>query len=101
MGQKIIFSLTAKIEEEYGMNTIAAFEKAKSVMKNCPEVLMKNIREWVNDIPLTDIYVSKYSISMILALWNSTDFLKALEVMKNLSEGYTEKAELKIWEMRR
>lgn len=54
------------------------------------------ICEWVNDIPLTDIFVGKYSMQMILAIWKSTRFLRALEMMKELLEGLTEKAEFVI-----
>lgn len=54
------------------------------------------ICEWVNDIPLTDIFVGKYSMQMILAIWKSTQFLRALEMMKELLEGLTEKVEFVI-----
>ena len=38
---------------------------------------------------------------MILSIWKSTDFLRALEVMMDLSQSKFEQAEFKIWEMRR
>ena len=38
---------------------------------------------------------------MILAIWNSKDFLNALEVMDELEKGNVETAELRIWNMRR
>lgn len=50
---------------------------------------------------MTDIYVGKYSLPMILAIWQSRDFLHALEVMTELYEGHTEAAEIQIWRMRR
>lgn len=38
---------------------------------------------------------------MILAIWNSKDFLKVLEVMIELEKGNVESVELRIWNMLR
>jgi len=38
---------------------------------------------------------------MILAIWDSKDFLSAWEVMTELAEGEIETAEMRIWNMRR
>lgn len=70
-------------------------------MKNCPVVLAKNLEEWSKGQKLTNIYIGKYTLPMILAIWNSKDFLNALEVMDELEKGNVETAELRIWNMRR
>lgn len=70
-------------------------------MKKCPEKLYKNVCEWIQGDSISDIYISDYSIPMILSIWKSTDFLRALEVMMDLSQSKFEQAEFKIWEMRR
>lgn len=66
-------------------------------MKNCPVVLAKNLEEWSKGQKLTNIYIGKYTLPMILAIWNSKDFLNALEVMDELEKGNVETAELRIW----
>ena len=96
-----ISKLTNKICKEYGLDADTARSKAQQITKGCPQALWPNLCEWSEERPLSDIYVGKYTLPMILAIWNSKDFLRALEVMKELCEGKTETAELKIWEMRR
>ena len=76
-------------------------DKAEQIVKNCPVVLAKNLEEWSKGQKLTDIYIGKYTLPMILAIWNSKDFLNALEVMDELEKGNVETAELRIWNMRR
>ena len=93
--------LTDRICLEYGFTQEAAQARAMEVLGSCPPVLAQNIEEWANGENLTDIYIGQYSMPMILALWNSRDFLKAFEVMIELTKGNTEIAELKIWNMRR
>ena len=70
-------------------------------LEGCPVELAQNVEEWAKGQKLTDIYIGKYSLPMILAIWNNRDFLKALEVMTELAKGNTEIAELRIWNMRR
>jgi hypothetical protein len=96
-----MLEIAQKIKEQYGLNDTEATLRAEKVLRECPQVLMENVREWVEEKPLTDIYVGKYSLPMILTIWNSRDFLRALEVLNELQEGNVESAELKIWEMRR
>lgn len=68
---------------------------------NCPVVLEQNVEEWSKGQKLTDIYTGKYTLPMILAIWNSKDFLKVLEVMIELEKGNVESVELRIWNMLR
>lgn len=93
--------LTERICLEYGYTQEMAQDRAMQALKNCPPVLIRNIEEWAKGQKLADIYIGQYSLPMILAIWNSKDFLKALEVMTELAKGNTEIAELQIWNMRR
>ena len=93
--------LTERIRLEYGFTLEAAQDKAVQALKDCPVALAQNVEEWSKGQNLTDIYIGQYSLPMILAIWNSRDFLKALEVMGELEKGNHEIAELKIWNMRR
>ena len=93
--------LTERICLEYGYTQEMAQDRAKQALENCPPALIHNIEEWVKGQKLADIYIGQYSLPMILAIWNSKDFLKALEVMTELAKGNTEIAELQIWNMRR
>lgn len=93
--------LEEKIHIEYHMSMEAAHERTLQVEKRCPKQLYINVYQWIKGEEISDIYIGKYSLPMILDIWKSNDFLRALEVMCELSQGDTEKAELKIWEMRR
>ena len=93
--------LADRICQEYGFTQKTAQDKAEQIVKNCPVVLAKNLEEWSKGQKLTNIYIGKYTLPMILAIWNSKDFLNALEVMDELEKGNVETAELRIWNMRR
>ena len=93
--------LEEKIHIEYHMSMEAAHERTLQVEKRCPKQLYINVYQWIKGDEISDIYIGKYSLPMILDIWKSNDFLRALEVMCELSQGDTEKAEFNIWEMRR
>jgi hypothetical protein len=101
MKTRDVTKLTEKIRQEYGCSQEDAQDRAMQALETCPPVLVQNIGEWVNGQKLTDIYIGQYSLPMILAIWNSRDFLGAMEIMTELVKGNTEIAELKIWNMRR
>lgn len=96
-----VTKLADRIRQEYGFAGEVAYNKAVQTLKECPAALYPNVQEWSEKQELTDIYVGKYSLPMLLVIWNSRDFLKALEVMTELTEGNVETAEMKIWNMRR
>jgi len=96
-----VAGLAERICQEYGFTRETAQDKAMQALEGCPVVLAQNVEEWSKGHKLTDIYIGKYSLPMILAIWNSKDFLRALEVMAELAKGNIEIAELKIWNMRR
>ena len=75
-----VTQLTDKIRLEYGFTEEAAQDRAMKALENCPPALAQNVEEWTKGQKLTDIYISQYSLPMILAIWNSRDFLKALEL---------------------
>lgn len=99
--EKIYKKLTIKILEEYGLGENNAQSKAVEILDRCPVQLRPNVYEWIEGRPLSDIFIEKYSIPMIMSIWRSDDFLRALEVVTELFQGDLDKAERKIWEMRR
>lgn len=96
-----IEKLSNKISREYHFDTQMADAKAEELINMCPPSLHQNIIEWSEDALVTDIYIGNYSVPMILRIWKSCNFLRAVEVMTELYNGNTETAELKIWSMRR
>lgn len=96
-----VIRLTERICLEYGFTQEVARKKAMQALEDCPVALTQNVEEWSKGQNLTDIYIGKYSLPLILAIWKNRDFLKAVEVMTELANGNTEIAELKIWNMRR
>lgn len=101
MNKNKIEKLIRKISEQYKLSIMDATSVAEKIINDCSPILIENVWEWAEDRSFTDIYIGKYCLSMILKIWNSEDFLRALEVMQELLEGNIKKAELKIWEMRR
>lgn len=96
-----VSGLAERIRQEYGFSQEDAQGKAMQILEKCPVVLAQNIEEWSQGQKLTDIYIGKYTLPMILTIWDSYDFLRALEVLAELAKGNVEIAELKIWNMRR
>lgn len=97
----VFWDLMEKINKEYDVSRMTAYSMASKIVNKCPRRLYINIMEWIQGDSISDIYISDYSIPMILSIWKSTDFLRALEVMMDLSQSKFEQAEFKIWEMRR
>ena len=93
--------LAIRIQEEYGLRESNAQIKAAEILDRCPVQLRPNVYEWMEGRPLSDIFIEKYSIPMILSIWRSNDFLGALDVITELSQGDVDKAERQIWRMRR
>lgn len=89
-----------KIEEVYKLDSESALKSARAIWNELPGRLLPNISEWSRGEPLSDIYIQEYSIPMILMLWQSKDFLSAVQVMIDLEKN-PDMAVRKIWNMRR
>lgn len=100
MEQELQQNFAKKIEEAYWMSPDKAQEYAREVLMRLPKCLLPNIYEWIRGDVLTDICIREYSIPMILAIWDSKDFLGAARVMAELEENL-DLALKKIWNMRR
>ena len=96
-----IIQFTSKISLEYGFTKEKSYDKALQIIEECPILLQQNVPEWSENKKLSDIYIGKYSLPMIMEIWDSRDFLRVMEVMIELSKGNLEIAEQKIWNMRR
>lgn len=93
--------LSDRIQMAYGLSKKNAESKAIQLLKKCPDQLIKNVYEWIDGVELTDIYIGKYSVPMIMAVWKNQDFIGALEVMTEFMHGDEDCAERRIWLMRR
>lgn len=93
--------LAARISREYFLSEDAAKKQAREMVRNCPDLLQKNLEQWAVGEPLTEISIDGYSVPMLLALWHSPDFLGAMEVLAEYLTGDRDKAEHRIWRTRR
>ena len=93
--------LAEKIMNVYKMDRGSAGILIREITERCPKQLYVNIHEWINGEELSDIYIEEYSLPLILSLWGREDFVRALNVLIELSEGDVKQAEAKIWDMRR
>lgn len=101
MRNDLQMKLKARIQEVYGLSEEKAWYKAEELMRKCPDELLPNIYEWSGREKLSDIFVGKYSIPMIMAIWKNEDFMRALNVMTEFKNGDRNKAERQIWRMRK
>lgn len=87
MKQNLQQDFAKKIEGAYWMSPDKAQRQAKEILLRLPECLLPNIHEWIQGTALTDICIREYSIPMILAIWNSQDFLGAARVISELAKN--------------
>lgn len=97
----IVRNLAERICSEYGLGKENAQTKAIELYQKCPYQLRENLEQWAAGVPLEDIYVGKYSVPLIMAIWGSCDFIGALEVISEYLNGNQDIAERRIWQMRR
>lgn len=89
--------LITRIEEAYALPEAEAVRKANHLICQSSLKLMKNIQEWAENRSLTEIFVGKYSVPMVMRIWGTTDFLGAVDVLTEYQENDRVKAERKIW----
>lgn len=97
MEEKVIHSRLAQaLEQGYGLDREAARLQAAGFLLRLPEQLWKNIEEWLDGQPLSEIRYGRYSIPMILAIRQDQDFLDACDAMADYIEDAAE-GERRIW----
>lgn len=65
-----------KLEERvYFNNPIISHEGAKKIanriIQRCPLELEKNVREWSEGKPISDIYIGNLSVNKLLEIWDN------------------------------
>lgn len=95
-----IHKFQEKIQEVYGLDADAALYTAGKIMYVLPKRLLPNIDEWCESRPLSEILIEGFSVPMILALWESDDFLSAVNCMIELERDPND-GKLLIWQARR
>lgn len=93
--------LADRISEDYCLIQENARTKALEILANGPSQLLPNVEQWSNRKKITDIYVGKYSIPMIMEIWGRQDFISALEIITEYLNGDCDMAERRIWQTRR
>ena len=73
-----------------------AEKQAETLICTTNERLKKNLSEWINGQPISDIWIGEYCINAIMSIRRDKDFLSALEAM-NLYLKDEEAGILKIW----
>lgn len=58
--------LAARISREYFLSEDAAKKQAREMVRNCPDLLQKNLEQWAAGEPLTEISIDGYSVPMLL-----------------------------------
>lgn len=76
-----------KIQAFYALDADAALYTAGKIMYALPKKLLSNIDEWCESRPLSDIYIEGFSVPMLLNLWETNDFLSAINCMIELEKN--------------
>lgn len=65
----------------------------------CDEILAPNILEWVENKPISDIWVrDKYCVNAVMEMRSSKDFISAIIALDDYLKD--ESAEYALWQMR-
>lgn len=83
-----------------GLGKEQAISRARDLIANTDCRLEQNVREWMEGMPISDVWVNKYCINAIMDIRKDRDFLSALEAM-NLYLQDPKLGELRIWRIRR
>lgn len=93
--------VTKAMEEHCGYSHKLAVFAAKQLLTRMPDVLLPNLYEWLKGEPISDLRVGKYSIYVIMKIWNldeQKEFPLAAETMSlYLQEPHA--GERRIWRM--
>lgn len=91
-----------KAMEEYcGYSHKHAEIAARELLTTMPDVLLPNLYEWLKGEPISDLRVGKYSIYVIMKIWNlneKKEFPLAAETM-SLYIREPRSGERRIWRM--
>lgn len=83
-----------------GLEAKHAMYYAAEVIASTDYRLEQNVLEWIQNQPISDIWVDKYCINAIMAIRGDGDFLDALEAM-NLYLQDPRLGEMRIWRARK
>ena len=88
--------LEEKIHIEYHISMEAAHERTLQVEKRCPKQLYINVYQWIKGDEISDIYIGKYSLPMILDIWKNSgmSMLLILAGLQNVDQGLLEAASI-------
>ena len=95
-----IYKFQEKIQDVYGMDADAALYTAGKIMYDLPKKLLPNIDEWCSGRKLSEITIEGFSIPLILDLWQSNDFISAVNCMIELDKD-PDNGKRKVWRMQR
>ena len=93
--------VTKAMEEYCGYPRRHAEAAAKDLLQVLPDELFPNLYEWLRGEPISDLRVGKYSIFVIMKIWNlneKKDFPLAAETM-SLYIREPRAGERRIWRM--
>jgi len=83
-----------------GLEKGPAMTRAAELISATDSRLEQNVLEWIENRPISDVWVDKYCINAVLAIRKDGDFLSALDAM-NLYLQDPRLGEMRIWRARR
>lgn len=90
-------ALADAIEKEFPSMEKAFCERyAKKVIAETDECLEENLNQWMRNEPLSEIWIGKYCIGMVLSIRGNRNFLDALDAL-NLYALDPAAGERRIW----
>lgn len=93
--------LITKILEIYPWTTLqAAKERAERLLNGIPEPLRQNLYEWLDNKPLTDIWIGEYCVKQVMEIRHDKHPLEALEALTIYSND-KKSGTREIWEKKK
>lgn len=96
-----INTFAAAIKQSYKlMNETSAANMAAELIRTLDDVLEPAVTAWIGGQDIPDITIGKYSITTILGIRNSSDYLEAFRLLSEYKLN-PEKGEKRIWQPKR
>lgn len=63
------------VRRVYMNNPIISYNGARMIaekmIRECPEEIIQNLKEWANEEPISDIYIGRLSVNKLMNVWGN------------------------------
>lgn len=93
-------ALTDAIKDAFpSMEAALCADRARSIIEKTDERLEENVGQWMRKEPLSEIWIGRYCVGMVMSIRGDNSFLEALEAL-SLYGSNPSAGERRIWRTR-